>query len=80
MSHLFEESSGHNLLAYRLVAKGFAMAEFISIFETTKSQRVKGLALHPTRPWLLVSLYSGGIQLWDYRVRTLIDRFDEHDG
>eukprot|EP01128_Nolandella_sp_AFSM9_P008559 TRINITY_DN5258_c0_g1_i1.p1 TRINITY_DN5258_c0_g1~~TRINITY_DN5258_c0_g1_i1.p1 ORF type:complete len:1293 (+),score=283.65 TRINITY_DN5258_c0_g1_i1:54-3881(+) len=55
------------------------MAEFISIFET-KSQRVKGLALHPTRPWLLVSLYSGGIQLWDYRVRTLIDRFDEHDG
>jgi len=28
----------------------------------------------------LASLHSGVIQLWDYRMGTLIDRFDEHDG
>mmetsp|Transcript_15468 Transcript_15468/g.33334 ORF Transcript_15468/g.33334 Transcript_15468/m.33334 type:complete len:1281 (+) Transcript_15468:267-4109(+) len=46
----------------------------------TKSNRVKGLAFHPTRPWILSSLHSGSIQLWDYRMGTLIDRFEEHDG
>lgn len=33
-----------------------------------------------TRPWILVSLHSSTIQLWDYRMGTLIDRFEEHDG
>lgn len=46
----------------------------------TKSARVKGLAFHPRRPWLLASLHDGSIQLWDYRMSTLIERFDEHDG
>lgn len=46
----------------------------------TKSQRVKGLSFHPTRPWILASLHTGAIQLWDYRIATLLDRFDEHDG
>lgn len=46
----------------------------------TKSNRVKGLSLHAKRPWILVSLHSGVIQLWDYRMGTLIDKFDEHDG
>lgn len=46
----------------------------------TKSNRVKGLSFHSKRPWILASLHSGVIQLWDYRVGTLIDRFDEHDG
>ncbi|CAD7703860.1 unnamed protein product [Ostreobium quekettii] len=46
----------------------------------TKSNRVKGLAFHPRRPWILASLHSGVIQLWDYRVGTTIDKFDEHDG
>jgi hypothetical protein len=41
---------------------------------------VKGLSFHPRRPWILASLHSGVIQLWDYRMGTLIDRFDEHDG
>ncbi|MCO5570500.1 hypothetical protein L7F22_024222 [Adiantum nelumboides] len=31
-------------------------------------------------PWILASLHSGVIQLWDYRMGTLIDRFDEHEG
>jgi hypothetical protein len=46
----------------------------------TKSNRVKGLSFHPRRPWILASLHSGVIQLWDFRMGTLIDRFDEHDG
>ena len=42
-----------------------------------------GLGTRPLivrRPWILVSLHSSTIQLWDYRMGTLIDRFEEHDG
>jgi WD40 repeat protein len=46
----------------------------------TKSNRVKGLSFHPRRPWILTSLHGGVIQMWDYRMGTLLDRFDEHDG
>jgi len=46
----------------------------------TKSHRVKGLCFHPKRPWILASLHNGLIQLWDYRIRTLLERFEEHAG
>jgi len=46
----------------------------------TKSNRVKGICFHPRRTWLLASLHSGLIQLWDYRMGTLLDRFEEHEG
>jgi len=46
----------------------------------SKSARVKGLAFHPVRPWVCSSLHNGVIQLWDYRVGTLLDKFEEHDG
>jgi len=46
----------------------------------SKSARVKGLAFHPVRPWICSTLHNGVIQLWDYRVGTVIDRFEEHDG
>lgn len=51
----------------------------LSKFET-KSNRVKGISFHPKRPWILASLHNGSIQLWDYKMGTLIDRFDEHEG
>lgn len=35
-----------------------------------KSERVKGLAFHPKRPWILASLHSGAVQLWDYRMQV----------
>ena len=41
-------------------------ANMLTKFET-KSNRVKGLAMHPGRPWVLSSLHNGVIQLWDYR-------------
>ena len=46
----------------------------------TKSNRVKGLALHPTRPWILSSLHNGLIQLWNYRIGTKLDEYAEHEG
>ncbi|XP_036342340.1 coatomer subunit alpha-like [Rhagoletis pomonella] len=46
----------------------------------SKSARVKGLSFHPKRPWILASLHTGVIQLWDYRMHTLLEKFDEHDG
>jgi coatomer protein complex subunit alpha (xenin) len=57
----------------------WVQANMLTRFET-KSNRVKGLSFHPKRPWILGSLHSGVIQLWDYRMGTLIDRFDEHEG
>lgn len=46
----------------------------------SKSSRAKGVAFHPKRPWILVSLHSSTIQLWDYRMGTLIDKFEDHEG
>lgn len=46
----------------------------------SKSNRVKGLSFHPHRPWILASLHNGVVQLWDYRMGALIEKFEEHDG
>ncbi|KAG1111490.1 hypothetical protein G6F42_015016 [Rhizopus arrhizus] len=46
----------------------------------SKSNRVKGISFHAKRPWILASLHNGCIQLWDYRMGTLIERFEEHQG
>ncbi|CAN1808846.1 Coatomer subunit alpha-1 [Linum perenne] len=55
-------------------------AKMLTKFEMKSSNRVKGLSFHSKRPWILASLHSGVIELWDYQMRTLIDQFDEHDG
>eukprot|EP00930_Biecheleria_cincta_P035139 TRINITY_DN241_c0_g1_i1.p1 TRINITY_DN241_c0_g1~~TRINITY_DN241_c0_g1_i1.p1 ORF type:complete len:1243 (-),score=237.00 TRINITY_DN241_c0_g1_i1:360-4049(-) len=46
----------------------------------TKSNRVKGVSFHPKLSWVLASLHNGTIQLWDYRIGSLIDKFEEHEG
>jgi coatomer protein complex subunit alpha (xenin) len=56
------------------------MAEKMLTKFESKSNRVKGLSFHPVRPWILASLHNGQIQLWDYRMGTLLDKFEEHDG
>ena len=53
--------------------------DLINKFET-KSKRVKGLCFHHSKPWILVSLHTGVIQLFDYQVGVLIEKFTEHDG
>jgi coatomer protein complex subunit alpha (xenin) len=45
-----------------------------------RSQRVKGVCFHPKRPWVLIGLHSGVVQLLDYRTGNTVDRFEEHDG
>lgn len=45
----------------------------------SQNSRARNQLICP-RPWILVSLHSSTIQLWDYRMGTLIDRFEEHDG
>lgn len=60
-------------------SRAWVFSNMLTKFET-KSNRVKGLSFHPTRPWILASLHNGSIQLWDYRMGTLIERFDEHEG
>ncbi|KAI6124422.1 COPI alpha subunit C-terminus-domain-containing protein [Pisolithus croceorrhizus] len=46
----------------------------------SKSNRVKGLAFHPTQPLLAAALHNGSVQLWNYRMGVLVDRFEEHEG
>ncbi|KAJ7739549.1 coatomer subunit alpha-2 [Mycena metata] len=46
----------------------------------SKSNRVKGLAFHPSQPLLPVALHNGSIQLWNYRMGVLVDHFEEHEG
>ncbi|KLO13353.1 coatomer subunit alpha-2 [Schizopora paradoxa] len=55
------------------------MSVMLTKFES-KSNRVKGLAFHPTRPLLAASLHNGSVQLWNYRMGVLVDRFEEHEG
>ncbi|KAJ7130250.1 WD40-repeat-containing domain protein [Mycena epipterygia] len=46
----------------------------------SKSNRVKGLAFHPSQPLLAAALHNGSLQLWNYRMGVLVDRFEEHEG
>ncbi|GFE55051.1 coatomer subunit alpha [Babesia ovis] len=45
-----------------------------------KSARVKGITFHPRLPFLLASMHSGEIQLWNYLNSSLVDVFDHHEG
>ena len=49
----------------------------VSLFEANP---VRGLAFHPTQPLLAASLHNGSVQLWNYRMGVLVDRFEEHEG
>lgn len=44
-------------------------------FETLTA-RVKGACFHPSRPWIITSLHSGIIQIWDYNMKIIIATFD----
>ncbi|KAL6928481.1 coatomer subunit alpha [Hanseniaspora valbyensis] len=53
--------------------------KMLTKFES-KSSRAKGIAFHPSRPLALVTLFSSTIQLWDYRMGTLLHKFEDHEG
>lgn len=42
----------------------------------TRTARVKGVCFHPTRPWVITSLHSGIIQIWDYNMNIVLATFD----
>ena len=44
-----------------------------------RSDRVKGVDLHPTEPWLLANLYNGSLQIWNYVDQTLVKSFEVTD-
>uniref|UniRef100_A0ACD5XWM0 Uncharacterized protein n=1 Tax=Avena sativa TaxID=4498 RepID=A0ACD5XWM0_AVESA len=41
-----------------------------------RSERVKSVDLHPTEPWILASLYSGSVCIWDYQSQTMVKSFE----
>ncbi|KAJ4757210.1 hypothetical protein LUZ62_067585 [Rhynchospora pubera] len=41
-----------------------------------RSERVKSVDLHPTEPWILASLYSGSVCIWNYQSQTMVKSFE----
>ena len=41
-----------------------------------RSERVKGLDIHPTEPWIVASLYSGHVYIWNYVEQNLVNSFE----
>ncbi|GBF95719.1 hypothetical protein Rsub_08701 [Raphidocelis subcapitata] len=41
-----------------------------------RTERVKGVDLHPTEPWLLANLYNGTVYLWNYNDSSLVKSFE----
>ncbi|OIR58839.1 MAG: coatomer alpha subunit [Amphiamblys sp. WSBS2006] len=45
-----------------------------------KTARVKGVDMHVSRPWIVVSLHTGYVEIWDYSVDVRVVRFEGHIG
>ncbi|TVU08045.1 hypothetical protein EJB05_41430, partial [Eragrostis curvula] len=41
-----------------------------------RSERVKAVDLHPTEPWIMASLYSGSVCIWNYQTQTMVKSFE----
>ncbi|KAF6176131.1 hypothetical protein GIB67_023422, partial [Kingdonia uniflora] len=37
---------------------------------------MKCVDLHPTEPWILTSLYSGSVCIWNYHTQTMVKSFE----
>jgi len=46
---------------------------------TARSDRVKSCDLHPTEPWMLVSLYNGNVHIWNHESQQLVKSFEVCD-
>lgn len=44
-----------------------------------RSDRVKSVDLHPTEPWILTSLYTGTVCIWNYQSQTMAKSFEVTD-
>ncbi|XP_022048720.2 coatomer subunit beta'-like [Acanthochromis polyacanthus] len=43
---------------------------------TARSDRVKSVDLHPTEPWMVVSLYSGTVVVWNHETQAIVKTFE----
>ncbi|TMS07910.1 Coatomer subunit beta' [Larimichthys crocea] len=43
---------------------------------TARSDRVKSVDLHPTEPWMVISLYSGTVVVWNHETQTMVKTFE----
>ncbi|XP_041796244.1 coatomer subunit beta'-like isoform X2 [Chelmon rostratus] len=43
---------------------------------TARSDRVKSADLHPTEPWMMVSLYSGTVVVWNHETQMMVKTFE----
>ncbi|CAN9511190.1 unnamed protein product [Ophioblennius macclurei] len=43
---------------------------------TARSDRVKSADLHPTEPWMVVSLYSGTVVVWNHESQAIVKTFE----
>ncbi|GLC41850.1 hypothetical protein PLESTM_001257800 [Pleodorina starrii] len=41
-----------------------------------RTDRVKGVDVHPTEPWVLANLYNGNVYIWNYMDQTLVKSFE----
>lgn len=41
-----------------------------------RTERVKSVDLHPTDPWILASLYSGTVYIWNYQSQNMVNSFE----
>ncbi|CAN4096866.1 unnamed protein product [Withania somnifera] len=41
-----------------------------------RSERVKSVDLHPSEPWILASLYSGTVCIWNFQNQTMAKSFE----
>ncbi|QEU62164.1 Sec27 [Kluyveromyces lactis] len=39
---------------------------------SARTDRVKGIDFHPEEPWVLITLYSGRIEIWNYETQTQV--------
>ena len=46
---------------------------------SNSSERVKSLDFHPTQPWLMSTLYTGKVEIWNYETKKLVRGIDVTD-
>ena len=46
---------------------------------SARSDRVKCVDIHPTEPWILVSLYNGHVNIWSYETSTVLKTIEVCD-
>ncbi|KAK7882773.1 hypothetical protein WMY93_028947 [Mugilogobius chulae] len=43
---------------------------------TARSDRVKSVDLHPTEPWMVISLYGGTVVVWNHQSQNIVKTFE----